>query len=366
MHINLKTLLLAILIAGISPFASAISLGEGQIQSNVGEPFLANIALMGDYDKNVKFSQVGNSECRSSIVGRAANGCDSLYEGLLTFSVNRRHDGRYFLRVTGEKSDELFYRIIIKNASASSGTAFKAFEFLPEFKADADDQPMVVNKPSVNSVPHRVKQDVVSGRVADVQPDNANVVSAKNAHAQVASSAVRAKLPDETGRKQIARTVEVQPAAKKTAETRLQIKKSGEYADDIHALQKENVEIQEQIALLEKHIGLLREVIRLKGEAGASSVAETGVIAAAPVSVQVPVLLPVLSLPATRRAGTLTWVLLAVVLALSALLWWMYRKMKSFKSSNSNSEPEQHVFAPSRLNVKKSLDLTGTFAKPTW
>lgn len=371
MHINLKTLFLALLFAGISPFASALSLGDGQILSYIGEPFSANIALTGDYDKNVKFYQVGNAECRSSIIGRSTNGCDSLYEGQLSFAVRRRPDGQYFLRVTGEKSDELFYRIIIKYASTSSGTAFNAFEFLPEFKADAEAPPAAEIEPAVNAVPHKGKYGGVRGKIVDAQSDDESAVSAKiapakAARAKVASSHVKPEASDQpnSGVKRSARPVEVQPALR--TDTRLQIKKYGEYADDIHALQKENGEIEEQIALLEKHIGLLRQVIRLKSEAGVSSVADAGVMAVASASVPAPVRIAVQSLPVTRRVGMLTWILLAAVVVLSVLLLLMYRKMKRFTSGSSTDAPGQSVFSPSPLNARKSLDLTGSFDRPKW
>ena len=81
-----------------------MSLGEGQMTSRVGEPFSANISLVGVYDKDAKFYQVNGSECRASLIGSMAAGCDSVYEGRLAFFVRKRPDGQYYLRVKGEKN----------------------------------------------------------------------------------------------------------------------------------------------------------------------------------------------------------------------------------------------------------------------
>jgi hypothetical protein len=144
--------------------------------------------------------------------------------------------------------------------------------------------------------------------------------------------------------------------------TRLQIKKTGEYEDDIHALQKENGEIEEQIVLLEKHIALLKEVIRLKNQVDGSMAAESAVVA--PAHIPVPALLPahVQTDKASNEPGMLSWVLLAVVLVLSALLWWMYRKQEKLKI---HSVGDSTTMAPA-LNERKSLDLTDAFVKPKW
>lgn len=357
---HLRKLLLALLFAGILPTASAMSLGEGQILSHVGEPFAANIALIGSYSNEVKFAQVRNAECRSSITG--ANGCDSLYEGRLTFSVKRRTDGQYFLKVTGEKGDELFYRLLIKSVSASGGTVFNSFEFLPEFKANPDEQPAVAN--DLDVVLPAGKYGIVGGKIIEVAPDEEGGPSAKGAAVPLAP--VKAKMPDEPRQKRSAQPVDA--PVKKPLETRLQIKKYGEYADDIHALQKENGEIEEQIVLLEKHIGLLKEVIRLKSQVGASMVPETGVLAAAPTRAPVRVPLPVPSqLPqANDEPGMLTWVLLAVVLALSSLLGWMFLKIRRLSLNGNSVGRGTTIFSPTSLNERKSLDLTGAFIKPKW
>lgn len=354
----LRKLLLALLFAGILPTASAMSLGEGQILSHVGEPFAANISLIGSYSNEVKFAQVRNAECRSSIT--ATNGCDSLYEGRLTFSVKRRTDGQYFLKVTGEKGDELYYRLLIKSVSASGGTVFNSFEFLPEFKANPDEQPAVVN--DVDVVLPAGKYGIVGGKIIEAPPDEEGVPSG----AAVQLAPAKAKLPDEIRQKRSAQPVDA--PVKKPLETRLQIKKYGEYADDIHALQKENGEIEEQIVLLEKHIGLLKEVIRLKSQVGASMVPEAGVLAAAPTRAPVRAPLPVSSqLPqANGEPGMLTWVLLAVVLALSALLGWMFLKIRRLSLNGNSVGHGTAIFSPTSLNEIKSLDLTGAFIKPKW
>lgn len=354
MHV--RKFLLAFLLASIAPIASAMSLGEGQILSHVGEPLSVNIALPGVYSRDVSFTQVRNAECRSSIIATSVNGCDSLYEALLTFSIRKRPDGQYFLMVTGGKSDELFYRILIKSSSADGGTVYKAFEFLPEFRANYDGQSAVTHDASV--APSTGKYGVVGGKIIEVADDE-NVAPAKHSAAQPAP--VKARLTDESRQKH----TRVEATVKKPAETRLQIKKSGEYADDIHALQKENGEIEQQIVLLEKHIGLLKEVIRLKSEVGASSVPETGVVV--PPRMHAPVVMPVQPRPAENNVpGMLTWILLAVVLVMAALLGWMFFKMKKLNLNESSDELRQVVFSPSSFNERQPLDLTSSFAKPKW
>ena len=351
MRMALK-LLLVLLAISISPFVSAMSLGEGKIRSHIGEPFSAHIALIGSYSKDVSFSQVNKAECRSSIIGMTENGCDSLYEGRLSFAIKQRPDSQYYLSVLGERSDEMFYRIVVKSVSAVGGTAFKTFVFLPEFNVNPEDAPLVSS------------DGVAVPVIAEVPPNR--VVTEK----QVVP--VPAALPDEIKperkRKARVQTVAVLPPAEKAAESQLQIKKYGEYADDIYALEKENIKIEQQIALLEKHISLLKEVVRLKSEVGDSAVVGAGVIAALPAKTPVSVTVPPAVLPtqATGEQSMLTWLLLAVVLVLSALLWWGYRKLNRLKLEDRSvglgkAEPP-HLTSDART----SLDLTGAFIKPRW
>lgn len=329
-----KKCLPLLLFMGVAP-ASALTLGEGQILSYVGEPFAADIALSGNVRPDLKFYQLRGEECRASIIGAA--GCDSLYEGALSFSLKRHSDGRYFLRVKGQKGDDLFYRIAIKYKS-EGGYAYNAYEFLPEFKASASD---IVESAVDESAPEPatpvpvplavpVKRKVQATRVVDAESVQAKPVQAK---------------PVEV------RPVEIPPAVIKPVEVkqpRLEIKKVGEYADDIHALQKENGEIEEQIVLLEKHINLLKEVIRLKRQAG-------DVSSTAPVAVT--------STQTGRDVGMLTWILLAVVALLASLVGWMFLKLKGMKPvmEEAGSAP-----SPAPLAEKKSLDLTDVFSRPKW
>lgn len=358
-------LLLALLLTGAASLASAVSLGEGQILSRVGERLSVNIALSGGYSKDVKFFQVRNAECRSSVIGTNANGCDGLYEGPLTFAVKQRPDGQYFLRVTGEKGGELYYRIVIKTVSPDGGTIFNAFEFLPEFGASPDAQPAVADEADV--LPG--KYGVVGGKIIEVPADDEKALPVRNAAQatadKTASGAMRPKVDQERARRAAGvRAQEVEASVKKQPGARLEIKKYGDYSDDIHALQKENGEIEQQIVLLEKHINLLREVIRLKNQIGSSAVPEVGTAAApsrpharAPVQVQ--------SQSATGEGpGLLTWILLVVIVVLLALLGWMYRTQQKLKKRNHAYTPS--VLSPVPLNERKSLDLTDAFVKPKW
>ncbi|MFA6921796.1 MAG: hypothetical protein WC216_08135, partial [Gallionella sp.] len=261
----MRKLLLALLVAGISPAASAMFMGEGQILSFVGEPLSANIALLGGYSKDIRFHQVRSAECRASIIGKTANGCDSIYEGPLAFSIKRRPDGQYFLKVTGEKSDDLFYRIVISYASADSGPSYNTFEFLPEFRATPDVQPAVLDERDVGAAPPAGKYGVIRGEIIESVPEEVSHDRGSSRHVPV-KLAPPVKVERADTPKRSVNPVDVKPSMK--TDSRLQIKKYGEYADDIHALQKENGEIEDQIALLEKHIGLLKEVIRLKGQIG--------------------------------------------------------------------------------------------------
>lgn len=363
---HLRNLLLALLAVCASPLVSAMSLGEGRILSHVGEPFSANIALLGSYSKDVSFSQVRTAECRSSVIGTSANGCESLYEGALTLSVRQRSDGHLFLKVSGAKGDEFFYRILIKSVSAGNGTVIKTYEFLPEFSEHTDAQPAVDYD---EVVPNAGKYGVVGGKVIETGSDADSMANGKKTTVPAADH--KDKQPDEIRLDHRAAEIPV----KKPAQTHLQIKKYGEYADDIHALRKENSEIEEQIVLLEKHIGLLKEVIRLKGQADAPVATESAVVAPSPASA--PVLAPVPKAPErapvsiqsssdriSEEQGLLTWILLGIVLLFSVLLGWMFLKIKklTFNSStvNTGSAPA------STLSEIKCLDLTDAFNKPKW
>lgn len=416
--------LLALAAACLSPLASAMSLGEGQILSHIGEPFSANIALLGDYDKNVKFHQVRSAECHSSIIGKNANGCDSLYEGTLVFLIKRRPDGQYFLRVNGERSDELFYRIIIKTALSTSGVVYNSFDFLPEIKPNPDaasagsaDGEVTVD----NSLPSG-KYGVVMGKIVDELtedvPQEAPASPAGKPVEPVSPKAVIAGIPDEikpATRKEpkpvsnetaALQGAETKPAAKKSAESRLQIRKYGEYSDDIYALQKENEEIEQQIVLLEKQISLLREVVRLKNQIGAPPLPETAIapIVAIPASASsipasassipasassvpasassvpasassVPASASPASAPRPARVrvtapqnesstGLFAWALLVVVALLAALLAFLYWRQKNLQASASRFDFTPTILtALSRADVRESLDLTASFDK---
>lgn len=349
MRIALK-LLLVLLLVSISPLVSAMSLGEGKIRSHIGEPFLAHIALLGSYSKDVRFSRLNSDECRSSIIAMTENGCDSLYEGRLSFIVKQGPDNQYFLSVAGERGDEMFYRVIIKSESEVGGTAFNAFVFLPEFKVNPENVPVVsgdVETPPAMAAPESV---------------------ATRKHVVPAKAALPDEIKPEQKRKARTQPVAVVPTAEKAADSRLQIKKYGEYADDIYALEKENIKIEQQIVLLEKHISLLKEVIRLKSEAGTSAVADAGVAPApaanAPVSVTAPP--AVAPTPVTPGQNILTWLLLAVVMVLSGLLGWGYRKLNRLKLEDSSVSSGKVVPPHLMSDARTSLDLTGAFIKPKW
>lgn len=388
MRITLR-ILLALVATGLSPLAPAMSLGEGQILSRVGERFSVNIALLGDYDKNVRFDQVRNAECRSSIIGKIPNGCDSLYEGQLAFLIKRRADGQYYLRIEGGRSDELFYRIIIKSKLSASGAVYNAFEFLPEFKLNPDEASAGSTDGEVtidNSMPSG-KYGVVMDKIIEVLPEDApreDIQSpAKKAAEPAPPKVVIAEAPDEIKsdakkeRKRIhheaavSQMAEAKPAVKKSAVSRLQIKKYGENSDNIYTLQKENEEIEQQIILLEKQIGLLKEVARLKNQIGASSIPETAVapVVAAPESarpvpapVTVPVTVKAQSAPQQNESSNnlLAWVLLGVAVLLSALLAFLYRRQKTLQAGLSGFTPPI-LRSSSHADGRESLDLTGSF-----
>ena len=345
-------LLLALFISGLAPLASATSLGEGQIQSYVGEPLVVNIPLMGGYNGDVKFFQVRGAECRTSVIGTTANGCDSLYERPLAFSVRQRPDGRYFLRVTGDKSDDLYYHFVVKAVAASGDTVFNSFDFLPEFKPTADVAP-TVETASGSALP-KGNYGVVMGKVIEIPTDAETPVKKP----LVKPAAVEASREIAPARK-VVQPVDIKPSIK--MESRLQIKKVGEYADDIQALQKENGEIEAQIVLLEKHINLLKEVVRLKNQIGTA-----GTTGGATASASAPIAIAARSLPQSGGVGMLTWILLFAVVVLSGALGWMYLKMKSLMSAPQADNARHSVFAPAPINEKKSLDLTGAFIRPKW
>jgi hypothetical protein len=347
---HLRKWLVALFLICLAQAASAMSLGEGQILNRVGEVFSANIALNGSYSKDVSFSQVGNAECRASDIGNTANGCASLYSGHLSFSIKQWPDGRYFLNVTGEKGNELFYRVLIKSTSAAAGTIFKLYEFLPEFKQNPD-EPLAAN-------------DVVPSGHDDVKV-NEPVIK---------SLAVKADLPKAPARQQQVSkqkrpaTIRHKPAditkdnrdevlLEKPLQTRLEIKKSGEYGDEIQALTKENGEIEAQINLLEKHIGLLKEVIRLKNEAGATT--KTPVVRPKAIPLQIQTV-------QSNQPGLLTWILFSVVVVFAALLACISQKLKRLSLKYASAALSTTEIATASTKEKKSLDLTGAFTKPKW
>lgn len=358
-----------------------MSLGEGQILSRVGEPFSANISFIGAYDKEVRFHQVRATECRSSMIGKTTAGCDYLYEGSLTFFIKKTPDGQYFLRVAGEKSEDLFYRIIIKYESASGGLVYKAFEFLPEFRSNADTPPVAQNDSdtTVNTSLPSGKYGVIMGKIVEVPADEE---IKRGAHAAAKPPAepntpINVNASNETrpavqaSQKRDAAPVQqlrqLKPQAAKPAEPKLQIKKEGAHADDIYALQKENEAIEQQINLLEKQIALLKEVATLKGQTGASAVPATGI---APAASQAPASAPVrapvqVALPAAKQADSgislLNWILIAIVVVLSASLWFLYRRQKSYPFSDSLTDFRSPRVSPSPDDDKQSLDLTGRY-----
>jgi hypothetical protein len=339
---QLRKLGCALFVMLASTPASALSLGEGQILSRVGEPFSASIPLAGQFSRDVSFSQVKGAECRASIIGGTANGCESLYEAKLNFAIKRRSDGQYYLKVSGGRSDELFYRLLIKTTSNAGGTVYNSFEFLPEFGVSPDGPPTA----DVDAGLSPGQYGVVGGKIIETVTQEVEVVKPVKL---VKAEPLKVKLPAEMA-------VKAAPASPKPVENRLQIKKVGEYADDIHALQKENGEIEAQIVLLEKHIGLLKEVIRLKSQAGAVPVSAVPAV----VAVAAP-------LPASERLpGILTWILLAVVGVLAAAIVWMFMKMKQLSLSPGGTPDRQEAISPATLSEIKSLDLTGAFIKPKW
>ena len=358
---RLSKWIVAIFLIGLSPLALAMTLGEGQILNRVGEAFSASIALNGSYSKDVTFSLAGSVECRSADIGTAANGCASLYTGSLSFSTKQGPDGRYFLSVTGEKGNELFYRVLIKSTSSSAGSVFKIYEFLPEFNQNPDESPVVDNdvKLSGHDVAYAKSNQADAGSLplkADM-PKPAALRHETTKHKQSAVS--RSDQSEITKHKQAdeIKGKKDELALKKSLQTHLEIKKSGEYADEIQALSKENGEIEAQISLLEKHIGLLKEVIRLKSEAGAIPKPSAVLPKVIPLQIQT---------VQSNQPGLLTWILLAVVVVLAVLLIWMSLKIKRLSLTYAAPAPGTTQSASVLAKENKSLDLTDTFTKAKW
>jgi len=327
--------------------ALAMSLGEGQILSRVGEAFSADVALNGSYSKDVSFSQAGNAECRSSVIGNTEDGCASLYSGQLLFSINQRPDGRYFLSVTGKKSNEFFYRVLIKSTSVTEGTMFKMYEFLPEFKQNADEPLVAAAVSSEHDIAKLAAPDVKSASantdLSKVPEQRHEVIKHKK------QGVIKRKHPD------MLKNSHAEVSSVKPLQTHLEIKKSVEYTDDIQSLAKENGEIEAQIGLLQKHIGLLKEVIRLKNETGEKPKTP---------AVQ-PKVLPIRA-EQIDQSGLLTWILLTLVCVFVPLLVWLTQKVKRLSSQYGPAVSTAGKIAIVAGKEKKSLDLTDAFTKPKW
>ena len=377
-----------------------MSLGDGQITSRVGEPFSANIALIGAYDKDIKFYHVKGSECRSSLIGSTAAACDSVYEGSLTFFIKKKPDGQYFLRVNGERSEDFFYRLIIKYKSPSSGSVYKSFDFLPEFK-NGNDTPHAASGDddvTINTSLPSGKYGVLMGNIVEVPnddedkpaiPEPAKVAPDKTAtpdkNEKPLTEAVTADAKKTVGdTRKHASDTPTKPAPKaqrqkvKAAAQELQIKKEGSYADDIFVLQKENEAIAQQIALLEKQIALLKEVDRLKAQASGASSAPPVILemapaisapasspVAAPAPAHVPAKITVQTAKQPDDGGTslLSWVLIAVILLLAALLWVLYSRQKSLLRKYSLAEFKSTMVSPPSAEDDKYFDLMNEFTK---
>lgn len=391
MKLTLKNFLLAFSFACLSQYVSAMSLGDGQIISRVGEPFSANISLVGAYDKNIKFYQVKGSECRSSLIGSTTAGCDSVYEGSLTFFVKKRPDGQYFLRVYGERSEDFFYRIIIKYKSPSSGSVYKTFDFLPEFKSSSDASPATSNDDeiTVNTSLPPGKYGVLMGNVVEVtddvedkpaqhEPLKAPPGKSENLSAEMGATGVKVadKAKQEPGAS--AKPVsKVKPQVKKVVKPELLIRKEGSYADEIFVLQKENEAIEQQIILLEKQIALLKEVERLKALAVAPSAPalalemapairvpeSSSVVAPAPAPPQAIILAQTAKQSDDSSISVLNWILIAVILLLLVLLWLIYKRQQSLFHTNSFAEFKSAMVSPASSDDGKYLDLTSEFRR---
>lgn len=388
MKFTLKSLLLAFYFACISPSVVAMSLGDGQIISRVGEPFSANIALVGAYDKNIKFYQVKGNECRSSLIGSTTAGCDSVYEGPLTFFVKKRPDGQYFLRINGERSEDFFYRIIIKYKSPSSGSVYKTFDFLPEFKSSSDAPPATSKDDdlTVNTALPSGKYGVLMGNVVEVtedvedkpaphEPVKVPPGKSENLSAEMGATVkVADKAKQEPGAS-VKPVSKIKPQVKKVVKPELLIKKEGSYADEIFVLQKENEAIEQQIILLEKQIALLKEVERLKALAVAPSAPALALAMAPAIHVPesspavAPAIAPSPAITAAQIAkqpddsgiSVLNWILIAVILLLLALLWLIYKRQRSLFHTNSFAEFRSAMVSPASGDDSQYLDLTSEF-----
>lgn len=392
MKFTLKNILFALSFACLSPSVAAVSLGDGQMVSRVGGPFSANISFVGAYDKDVKFYQVKGSECRSSLIGSTTAGCDSVYEGRLTFFIKRRPDGQYFLRINGERSEDLFYRVIIKYKSPSSGPVYKTFDFLPEFNNDHDDPPAIsdddevtVNTPMPSGKYGAIMGNVVE-RPSDIEdkpvphePVKASPDKSKNIPVEAGATDVKnvdqAKQKREKSDTLANRVSKAKRQANKASAPELLIKKEGSYADEIFVLQKENEAIVQQIALLEKQIALLKEVERLKTQAGAASapavvlemtptihIPESSPVAA-PATPPVKIPVQIAKQPDTNGTTVLSWILIAVILLLLALLWFLYKRQKSLLHNYSLAEFKSAMVSPASSEGSKYLDLINEFPR---
>jgi len=370
-----KNLLPVFLFSCLSPAVSAMSLGEGQMTSRVGEPFSANISLVGAYDKDAKFYQVNGSECRASLIGSMAAGCDSVYEGRLAFFVRKRPDGQYYLRVKGEKNEGFFHRIIVKYKPSSGGLVYKAFDFLPEFKNGNDtvdatpDDDAALNTPTqpkkyvfimgnVIEMPHDVEEKPASHEPAKASPAKSQSIPVVTKAADI--KPVDAKPAGDTRQKRAGSDASAQRAPKakrktgKAAVPELMIRKDGSYAEEIIALQKENEAIGQQIALLEKQIALLKKVESLKAQAGASSV---------PARHPVLITAQTMSQPDDSDISLSSWILIAAALLLLGLLFFLYRKQKALSYMRSLAEFKPAMVSPASTEDSRYLDLINEFSR---
>lgn len=392
MKSKLKNILPTLFFTCLSPSISAMSLGDGQMVSRVGEPFSANVSFVGAYDKNIRFYQVKGSECRSSLIGSTAAGCDSVYEGRLTFFIKKRPDEQYFLRINGERSEDLFYRVIIKYKSPSGGPVYKTFDFLPEFKNGNDVSPETSNDDeiTINTSMPSGKYGVIMGNIAEM-PNNIEDKPAPHEPAKIFPDKSK-NLPDEVGTTDVKkvdntkqkrdkpdapakRVSKAKRQANKAAVPELLIKKEGSYADEIFVLQKENEAIGQQIALLEKQIALLKELDRLKAMAGAASAPAITlemtptihIPESSPVAVPAlpPVKIPAQAVKQPDDSGTavLSWILIAVILLLLALLWFLYRRQKNLLYKYSLAEFKSSMVSPASSKDSQYLDLINEFPK---
>lgn len=343
------------LLLAASP-ALALSLGEGHILNRVGEPFVARIDLPGTFDPSVKFYPVSMAECRASLIGKTVNDCESLYEGALSLTTWRRSDGEYALKLAGARADEMFYRVILKAVSAKGGVTYKSYDFLPEFKAETLAEDGSALEVLVDSAASAGKLGLVT---TPAGTDALTQVKSGKASVKPVAKPHKVKTPRAAPR------TDAPNAVNKTVASRLVINKSLEFSDDIHALKNENVAIEAQIALLEKQIYLLKEVVRLKEQTGASAVGEVAVVADKPHGpVSKPPVLPVQAPVQSSEAGWLTWLLLAVALGLLGVIGVLYIRLK--KQGRAAPLEDIAVVPAATLNEMKSLDLTGVFVKPKW